>query len=195
MGYRVYLGEMSKDDVKKIKSIKNKIKLIDYLCPKNCMDDEDGPYVPSPYKIAEEIYEMGSHIEFELELIERFGDRILKYPECDEEYYCDYELAEISKEGLKFIIEQYKKYNKQHFVELTNSLTTIGADIESVIRHLTEKSKMWEEEESYRSAVNLVHKNKFMLTNSWTYEYTIFQLVSLYKQFDWDTQSLIVYGW
>jgi hypothetical protein len=33
------------------------------------------------------------------------------------------------------------------------------------------------------------------LVSSWLYEYEIFELVLLYRTFDWDKNVLIFYGW
>ena len=32
-------------------------------------------------------------------------------------------------------------------------------------------------------------------TNSWSYEYSIFELVRLYKTFDWENDNLVLMGW
>ena len=33
------------------------------------------------------------------------------------------------------------------------------------------------------------------IVNSWLYEYSIFELVRLFKKFDWENDVLLLYGW
>ena len=43
-------------------------------------------------------------------------------------------------------------------------------------------------------ALNLDCKTK-MISNSWLYEHQIFELVRLYKTINWETQTILFYGW
>ena len=62
--------------------------------------------------------------------------------------------------------------------------------------HVEETIKEWEPE--YRpdimSPINF-NQNDKKLTNSWRYEYSIWELVKLYKSFDFEKNTLLFVGW
>lgn len=38
-------------------------------------------------------------------------------------------------------------------------------------------------------------ENRERITGDWSYEYAIFELVRLYKVFDWENNELVLVGW
>lgn len=38
-------------------------------------------------------------------------------------------------------------------------------------------------------------ENRERITGDWSYEYVIFELVRLYKVFDWENNDLVLVGW
>ena len=62
--------------------------------------------------------------------------------------------------------------------------------------HVEETIREWEPE--YRpdimSPINF-NQNDEKLTNSWRYEYSIWELVKLYKDFDFENNTMLFVGW
>ena len=77
--------------------------------------------------------------------------------------------------------------------------------------HFKEKQEAWDDmtetlgmtdlAPEKAAAINAQHRPYNMdldregLVNSWLYEYEIFELVLLYRQFNWDENVLLFYGW
>ena len=45
------------------------------------------------------------------------------------------------------------------------------------------------------SKYKVIYKEKECLVSSWLYEHTIFDLVRIYKTFDWENKCLLFMGW
>lgn len=62
---------------------------------------------------------------------------------------------------------------------------------EDVLRH---RRKMSGTDFGDYTAIN-TNKEKESLVSSWLYEHTIFDLVRIYKTFDWENKCLLFMGW
>ena len=61
---------------------------------------------------------------------------------------------------------------------------------------LTEEQKGYLSQYDYASLANQTDiKDKYHITSSWVYEYTMFELIHLYKTIDWDKYYLIWLGY
>ncbi len=205
MGYRHYLYAVPKKQVAEIQACKTNedwcsfADKYGYKVNYSVCDDGSGWF--SSYKVGKEIYELGkySEIGFKLES-ERpslFTSEELK------KRYSDYGFALLTKDDFKAVIEVYR----QKIVEWLKSL--LDPEDDPII-----PSKLSKEERK-RLAIELSIEDKLdswsgkyfgispidldesreRITDSWSYEYAIFELVRVYKVFDWENNELVLVGW
>ena len=205
MGYRHYLYAIPKKQVTEIQSCKtnndwcNFAENYGYEVDWNCCDDGSGWF--SPYKIGTELYELGkySEIAFKLES-ERpslFTSEELK------ERYSDYGFALLTKDDFKAIIEAYRQKIVDWFESLLNpdkSQITSDKLSKEERKHLEReheiKGKLEKWSGKYFDILPIdLDENRERITGDWSYEYAIFELVRLYKIFDWENDDLVLVGW
>lgn len=205
MGYRHYLYAVPKKQVAEIQACKTNGDLIKvaerYCCKidKDCCDD--GSYWFAPYEVGKEIYELGkySEIGFKLES-ERpslFTSEELK------ERYSDYGFALLTKNDFKAVIEAYRQkiidWLKNLLDPEDDTIVTSKLSKEEKKNLLLEqatKDKLdsWSGKYFGISPINL-DEDKERITDDWSYEYAIFELVRVYKSFDWENDDLVLIGW
>lgn len=205
MGYRHYLYAIPKEQIVEIQACQTNKDCIDfaerygYKVDRDCCDD--GSYWFAPYEVGKEIYELGkySEIGFKLES-ERpslFTSEELK------ERYSDYGFALLTKNDFKAVIEAYR----QKIIDWLKSLLEPEDDpiIPSklskeerkrlAIEHsIEDKLDSWSGKYFGISPIDL-DESRERITEDWSYEYAIFELVRLYKVFDWENDDLILVGW
>lgn len=205
MGYRHYLYAIPKKQVTEIQSCKtnedwcNFAENYGYEVDRNCFDDGSGWF--SPYKIGTELYELGkySEIAFKLES-ERpslFTSEELKAR------YSDYGFALLTKDDFKAIIEAYRQKIVEWFESLLNpdkSQITSDKLSKEERKHLEWeheiKGKLEKWSGKYFDILPIdLDENRERITGDWSYEYAIFELVRLYKIFDWENDDLVLVGW
>lgn len=205
MGYRHYLYAIPKKQVTEIQSCKtsedwcNFAENYGYEVDWNCCDDGSGWF--SPYKIGTELYELGkySEIAFKLES-ERpslFTSEELKGR------YSDYGFALLTKDDFKAIIEAYRQKIVDWFESLLNpdkSQITSNKLSKEERKHLEWeheiKGKLEKWSGKYFDILPIdLDENRERITGAWSYEYAIFELVRLYKVFDWENNELVLVGW
>lgn len=205
MGYRHYLYAVPKKQVAEIQACKTNDDLCKfaenygYEVTRDYYEDRSG-YV-FLYKIGKEFYELGkySEIGFKLES-ERpspFTSEELK------ERYSDDGFALLTKDDFKSIIEFYRQ-------KIVNWLESLLNPNESRIdanklskeerKHLEweyeikDKLEKWSGKYFGISPIDL-DESRERITGDWTYEYAIFELVRVYKAFDWENDELVLVGW
>lgn len=187
MGYNLYLAEMTKDEVNALKTMTLKDIINKYT---------NDNTLPSPYEIVhKKLLDLGSYVDYEDALVSNYGTRIIKSEDTQEGDYYDtgYELCEISKEGLKFIINYYMKKASKYYSRLLDSLTIIGSDTTQLTSFLNRRKVDWLPDEKVLGVLDF--SDSHYLSRSWDYEYNTFNLLSIYKSFDWQNKSLILYGY
>ena len=191
MGYRLRLGKVSKIDYEKYKDMTN-----EELCnafPDDCDDyGEEKKYFPHyrpPFHT--ELYELGKYVDYEAN--NPF------YTKIDMEE-CDFQI--VDKEFLKMVIEDYEKKVKSYYKEYYNKIIaihksdsdtiTIDKEIADIFSHVRSMASEW-------IILRPFSLDKPMtdgaVTKSWKYEYSIFNLVHMYWNFDWENDLLIYSGW
>lgn len=123
-----------------------------------------------------------------------------EHPDCD--YYS------ITKEGFKQIILAYRRriidYHKdaienEENPELLNSVHNWQRMKDTPKTLLENELIEWEFE--YKDKNGVMHyscidlsDNINLLSGSWKYKYAIFDMIHVYKHFDWDNFTMVVYG-
>lgn len=214
MGYRNYIGVMPKEKYNKIKSM-NRLDVLEEYNAK-----EDG-YI-GVYDFGKELYNFGKYVEFSppKECISEF----FLNNETQTSFADQCELNIVTKEFLRYIISYYTDIIKAYYNKMvipffgsydrekpTSFLNSIKSEIKdngdriykcdfSLITDVEQQAilDMIQHIRSMRMEWNLTPYNLNEgdeVTHSWKYEYSIFELVRIYKQFDWENNVMIYYGY
>lgn len=190
MSYNLYLSRMKISEVKKLKSMDANSIIRTYNTYFNPDEPEEENYIPGPYKFGEQLYSLGSYPDYEAELIDNYGKRIFEFIGASDYYASGYEFSEIGECGLKFIIDYYAEKTANYYATLNETLTIIGADDNKLHNFLRIRINKWRSNNILK-----LDGDKHKLSNDGDYEYAIFSLTALYKSFDWNEYTLILYGY
>ena len=174
MGYRAYLGKANKgEDLFSLNE-----------------DYPDDPYWEMVN--VTQLHELGKYVTWRPEN----SENISKYPEDEECYIVD-------KDFLLYIIEEYRIKNNLHFLDFYER--------SRVLQDQTEENNISEESLTFLSEITMYLKSKAfhkwgdrynalslddkgdLITNDWSYEYSIFNLIHILKTIDWDKEKLLFY--
>jgi hypothetical protein len=211
MGYRTYIGYMPKREYNKIKSL-TKQELFDFynLGP----DDYKGVSEFGPT-----LYEFGKSDGFKPPK----GSMTPFFKKKDTQKYWsdDHDFFVVTKDFMDYVIETYKIRIQEYYREMiapfsdsndefiksividyvfpkdkysfdTTKITSEQrTGIVNIINHIRSFSNEWLSK--YDLTYNLTKGDE--VTTSWKYEYAIFELVRIYKTFDWKRNVMLYYGY
>ncbi len=178
MGYRLRLGKVKKTEEEKYagKTYEEVTEIIEKI------EEDSAPYRP-PFHT--ELFEIGKYVKYDKHMIPFYDFDI--EADCEAGFYI------MTKEGLKFIIGDYhlKVYNM--YKNLSNeSRRNTRAFFER-------RAREWDSSSKLKMNMNPYYldeeKTDGEIAKSWQYEYAIFNLVHIYRTFDWDNDYLIYSGW
>ena len=211
MGYRQYFYEVDKSIVDGIRKCKTEEELYDFFFfffIKSNKYEYDGRvvyYLPV-YKLGKEIFEFGKYYENSDELY-KHGDSLFTSTELNERYE-DYGAIVCDENAILCAIE----WQKQHIINMYENLVNntfedtlernyYPKDIDDkelhykrLLQHCKDHLNWWKPEFGDYTAID-TDKSKDNLADSWLYEHTIFDLVRIYKTFDWENKCLLFCGW
>ena len=211
MGYRQYFYEVDKSIVDGIRKCKTEEELYDFCikngikCDKYEYDGKVEYYLPV-YKLGKELFEFGKYYENSDELY-KHGDSLFTSTELNERYQ-DYGAIVCDENAILCAIE----WQKQHIINMYENLVNntfeetlerynYPSDIDEkelhyqrLLRHCKDHLRWWKPEFGDYTAID-TDKSKDNLADSWLYEHTIFDLVRIYKTFDWENKCLLFCGW
>ena len=191
MGYRHYFFEVDKKDVEKVKdkTIKELLEIAKEYGAK--VEEDDGWFYFNDDKFMnkKEIHEFGKlYWDNTAERIYSKGKPLFTIKET-QDYLDDYMPYVMGSDGMLEAITIYREkvinYYKNLFKEDTPEVLN-----ERLARHVDDMLIEWER--FCPVDLNLEHER---ISNSWLYEYQIFELVRLYKTIDWENKCLLFYGW
>lgn len=215
MGYRTYLGSISDDELGKIRGMSVK----ELNIYKNGSYDKEDPYVSVGSIPDKCIYELGSCYG-----TKEYYTPVFEKQETTDIFLEDHDLWLVGKEFLKLIITEYKERVQAYYFKMSepffgnkryetseflkSSQRLFGESIEddykfdfskitdkeqtqlyNIIYHIRNMHTEW----SKLTPFNLEEEEK--VTTSWKYEYAIFELIRIYKTFDWKNNFMIYYGY
>jgi hypothetical protein len=216
MGYRTYIGSMLKKDYNKIKSMSREQLIEHYKL------EDEGYIGMGVYDFGEELYEFGKYTEFNPP--KKSLKTFFKNKELNKYFTAEHDFNIVTAEFVEYVIETYKKricdyynnmmnpffgvseiYNPCDFLKsiktnysypennITFDFTKITQEEQNnlfkIIQHVRDMRTEWTLLEPY----NL--KKGESVTASWKYEYSIFELIRIYKSFDWKRKVMIFYGY
>lgn len=183
MGYRNYIASVPKKEYDIIKDFT----LTELLAHKKSEDDYIGVY-----DIAEkQLYELGKYVE--LKGGEKFFEQFFTNEDLNDSLNEDGEFCIVNKTFLKHVIEDYSDKVKTFYRDLV-----VGIDDKYNIPQ-DRAYKLFEQVRN--NATEWLQLTPFKLdkgeeiTTSWKYEYAIFELVRIYKSFDWENDVMVYYGY
>ncbi len=213
MGYRNYIGSLSKREYNKIKRFTLK-EVFDYkgeiLDEKN---PDDNGYV-GPYDMVDQKhFELGKYVDkFPKKLFKSF----FKNKETQKNFLVDHDFYVVEKEFLLAVIERQRDYIRSHYKTLLDPF--FGDKGETKAAFMSKKENPITDKELTAIYLLLDHVRSMGLewgvtswfpdqvpynaqegseetVSSWKYEYAIFQLVQLYNNFDWKRRVMVYYGY
>lgn len=141
-----------------------------------------------------EIYDLGKYISFDADLCEKHEP--LFSNEAIQKKLSGELLLDIGREGLLTIIEDYRKEVVAYFEMLMKDEPAdeeFGGGVtaqEKMLEFIEQKHRSWR-----LGLVLNTELDSEALTNSWSKEYAIFELVRLLKTIDFEENSLIIHGY
>ena len=222
MGYRVYIGFMPRKEYDKIKSL-TKQEVFDYYDLKPEFEGDE-PH-KDVYEFGKELYEFGKYCEFNppegsmkpffknKETQDHWGDEnefyvvaknflayiINYYKEKIKKYYNDMLTPFYGKtdklfdrddpsDFLNSVNTDYGSLGNKHKFDFSKITDDEQTALFKIFKHMRSMRAEW-----YLSIFNLEQGDE--VTRSWKYEYSIFELVRIYKSFDWRKHVMIYYGY
>jgi hypothetical protein len=221
MGYRTYIAEMPKREYNKIKSMTEQ-ELIEFY---NIEVDEDSSWYKGVYKYGKDLYEFGKYTDFNppkksmkpffknKELMKRYEEYdfyvvtpefleyiIEMYTQKVRDYYDKMMIPFMGKreeifdrekpsEFLNSIKTEYHYPNDKHTFDFSKITPEEETQLFNIIEHVRNFRTEW----TVLTPYNL--KNGDAVTTSWKYEYGLFELVRIYKSFDWKRKVMLFIGW
>lgn len=216
MGYRNYIGYIPKEDYHKIKDF-TKEELYKY---KNCDIEEDWV---APYDVVKEIYELGKYVDmFDETFFKPFfeNEELQSHMNSDGEFLIVEK--EFVKTIIERYTENIKKYYNEMYIpffgehyDSSEFLNTVShtvkiTDDDILYNYSFDFSKITQDEvNAFNKMINHVRSmrsewvhltpydldNGDSVTTSWKYEYEMFELVRIYKYFDWENNIVVYYGY
>jgi len=177
MGYRLRLGKIPKR-MKDFCEGKSFDELLE-IC-----GDQSVVYGLPDY---EQIYELGKYFDFKDGMSDFFSFDILEESEC--------EFKIVSKDGLKKIIGYYHKQTLEYHEKLLKEMES-GGEFPITLSYLSQKVLEWSDNAFDVKPYYLDEENTDgFIVRSLSMEYGIFNLVFIYKTFNWENDYLIYSGW
>ena len=212
MGYRQYFYGVDKTIVDEIRKCKTKEDLYNVFLKNNIecekFDKEGGKihYHCPLYNLNKEIFEFGKCYENSDEIY-KHGNSLFTSIELNEEYederpiVCDESAILCAIEWNKqYIIKMYEHLINNTFenpfekYNFSKEIDEKELHYQRLLSHCKDHLRWWKPEFGDYTAINL-DKEKDVLAESWLYEHQIFDLVRIYKTFDWENKSLLFFGW
>jgi hypothetical protein len=199
MGYRHRFAAVSKTLVDE--TANHTIDELRQWCDARGKDTEDGVFFYDIYD-QKEIFDFGKDCRFAEELIAKSQP---VYHNNDTQEYMDVPVI-VNKEGFLFVLDQIRLIVKNHYqecmemdadcmkAEFKKKADAWSLAVEQIPCLQTMNPKMQDSMNRAYYPYN-IDDDREHIVNSWLYEYSVFELVRLYKTFDWDNNYLLFYGW
>lgn len=197
MGYRHYFYELDKQLVEKIRKCKTEKDFVSLMEKENpsiiskCEDDVG--YVPL-YEMGRCLYEFGKNYEG-VEEMYLCGDSLFYSTELNRRYE-DYGAIVVGRDGVKCAIDCCKRRVISIYQDLLRETSEYEFDTRSQLDRLKEHAadylRWWTYSANGPADMDLSHDN---LSASWLYEHEFFDLVRIYKTFDFENKAIMFMGW
>ena len=195
MGYRQYLYSIDTwlvDEIKKCKTeddfVKTMQKFRNEIVEYDSFDEHY--YIPL-HSIGDMLFEFGKYYENSDEMY-KHGDSLFTSDELNE-CYRDYGAIVLEEDGLLCALDWQRNHIIQMYEDLLREKSIHDWDSRPQLDRLIENIKDYLVWWKYGPAD--LNKEHEQLVHSWLYEHTYFELVRIYKTFDWYNKSILFMGW
>ena len=204
MSYRFRFAEADKKYINKIRNMNSDelVRITKKNYPEGYSDpDGEGAYFHVYDAFGqEEIYDMGD-CPYAMDII-NVSEKLFTNPETDK-WFEESNLYICTKEAFLAAIEGMRKLNQKYYQSLIDHPATVALFLEEKKREWSEFTEVMELDipEEKKKKLNETYFPYSLDTSvpdivtSWRYEYAIFEMVRIYKAFDWDKHALLFYGW
>lgn len=209
MGYRNYLGSLSKKEYNKIKSFTIQ-ELFAYKGETFNEDFSEG-WV-GPYNVVTTVHhELGKYVD---RFPKEYFKPVFKNKATQKHFTGDHDFYIVEKEFVKLLIDNYTEKVREYYKDM---LGTFFEGRVSKSEFMKKKENPMTEEELGGVYLLIDHVRSMAiewgvtgfldemvpyslnpdreLVSSWKYEYAIFNLVLLYRTFDWKRNIMVYYGY
>ena len=197
MGYRIYIGAINNTKLDRIKNIDSieKIKRIIATWNSKISLDEDEKYYLFVGDITDrnidQIGDVAIDTEYGIPRIPLFLNEDVNKKVTEENH-----LFLLPKENLLLLIKAYQKRVAKYLNGIIEDTKRKEEEPyamgQTALQYLEQKAREWSRE---NSIIDINEENKERIVSSWDYEYNIFDLVHLYKSFDFDNETLVVFAY
>lgn len=187
MSFRYYLGQISKKKREKIKDYSEEqiLKLV-----------KNEFFFPD--MIVKELFELGSDFNISKKLEAKLTPF---FSEESQENICNdcFTLFILDKEGLKQIIDDIHEEIHNHFLKLQKNIELLIKgeisyyEADKLKRLIKSKTDEWGDKKKYNYCPYNLDLSQDLI-NSCKYEYAIFELVLIYRIFDFEKNELVFFG-
>ncbi len=211
MGYRNYLGSLPKKEYNKIKRMTLK-ELYEFKNEEWSDDPYDKPGYVGVYDVAyNKHYELGKYVD---QFDKKFFKTVFKNKETQKHFTEEHDFYLVEKEFVEELIKYYTEKIRTYYRNMLEpffggsevkagfmktketpiTVEEVGGIFE-LIDHVRSMAIEWGVASWFHDSTpfNLNHDRE--LVGSWKYEYAIFNLVNLYRTFDWKRNVMIYYGY
>ncbi len=192
MGYRHYFYAVPKTQIEAIRKCETNEEFCGWAESAGYEVDryeDDPPYMPV-YHLGKELYCFGKYVDWAFTMQGK-NESIFSTEEL-QEHYEDYRPVICSQEDFFSVIDIYRKKIASYLESLLSDEKDMPSE-QKCKRDIEERFDLWENCMGYYTVDTDLKKS--YITSSWLYEYSIFELVRLYKTFDWDNDALVLIGW
>lgn len=203
MSYRYHVYSITKTFANKIQNCKNEnefLTVIQEFFPNKYNDKRDniiefGDSFPL-YEFCPEIFDFGK--DFEIEKLVNKSVPLFNSKELND-IYEEYKPILISKDGFIECIETFKSKIIENYKELLNEAISLhktdNCDLSNIICHFNSYLKRWENDIIPGITAYNLDEDTNNIVYSPLYEHEIFELVRIYKTFDWENMYMLFLGW
>lgn len=209
MGYRFYLGSLPKKEYNKIKRFTLQ-ELYAHKGEKWSEDFSEG-YV-GVYDVAYNChYELGKYID---EFPKKYFKTVFKNKETQKHFTQEHHFFVVEKEFVETLIEYYTEKIRDYYKEYLSPFFDGGdakagfmktkgtpptpeeiSGMYKLIDHVRSMGMEWGVAGWFDDTRPYSLDDKKELVSSWKYEYAIFNLINLYRTFDWKRNVMIYYAY
>jgi hypothetical protein len=211
MGYRNYLGSLPKKEYNKIKRFTVK-ELYEYKGEEWSDDPYNRPGYVGVYDVAyNRHYELGKYVD---QFPKKYFKTVFKNKETQKHFTDDHDFYVVDKEFVKLLIEHYSEKIRTYYKDFLSPFfdddkTKAGflktkdtpltpeeiSGVYKLVDHVRSMALDWGVSGWFDDMRPYSLDPEKDLVTSWKYEYAIFNLVNLYRTFDWKRNVMIYYGY
>ena len=193
MGYRHYIYQTDKQLANEIQKCKTKDDFINLIRSKitnnNIIDEDNHIYLPDLYK---ELHNFGKSYEYADELYKNNTNKLFTSEELQKEFI-DFDPIILSEKDFKNILNDIQKRMIYIYEDLLREKSEHPYE-----KEINQLNRLKEHVDSYlnwwKFGPGDLDKNSENIVSSYLYEHVYFELIRIYKNFDFENNVMIFMG-